>query len=197
MTETEKQSALESIALIKNLVDRSHREITHGGSGWICIIWGFYALLGYAGSHLFHHWHSPALAGWWWPFLMLFGFAASIIVIRRKAATRSARLKGSLTGWFMLFWIPLILLMAALIALCLLLPDLPIKYITPFVLLVVSAGYLMIGLMFHKSLLVMGFLGLAGTFVTTVFFIEQAGPILSLLFGLGLIVTGLLLNRRR
>ncbi len=197
MTESEKQDALDSISLIRNLVEQSHREMTHAGSGWICIIWGLYTFLGYAGSHLLHRAGAFLLSGLWWPFLMLFGFAASVMVIRRKTTTQSPKVRGGLTGWFVLFWTPLILLAGALVALCGLLPDLPVKYIVPFILLVISTGYLMVGLIFHKSLLVMGVLGFAGTMVTTLFFIEQAGLILTLLFGLGLIATGLVLNRKR
>lgn len=197
MTESEKQDALDSIALIRNLVEQSQKEMTHAGSGWICIIWGLYTFLGYAGSQLLHRAGAFFLSGLWWPFLMPFGFAASILVIRRKMTTRSCKVRGSLTGWFVLFWIPLVLLMVALAALCGLLPDLPAKYGLPFILLVVSTGYLMVGLVFHKGLLAMGILGFAGTMVTTLFFIEQAGLIFTLLFGLGLIITGLILNRKR
>ncbi|OGD16759.1 MAG: hypothetical protein A2Y69_02460 [Candidatus Aminicenantes bacterium RBG_13_59_9] len=197
MTDSEKQDALESIALIKSHLDRSQKEMTHSGSGWICIVWGLYTFLGYAGSRLLHLAGAYLLAGLWWPFLAAIAFVVSVIVIRRKTATQSSKIKGTMTGWFMLFWIPLLLLIAALVALCGLLPDLPVKYSLPFILLVVSTGYLMVGLMFHKSLLAMGILGFAGTMVTTLFFIEQAGLILTLLFGLGLIATGFVLNRKR
>ncbi|MBM3296278.1 MAG: hypothetical protein FJY83_01630 [Candidatus Aminicenantes bacterium] len=196
MTDSEKQEALESIALIKSLVERSHKDMTRSGSGWICIIWGLFTFLGYAGSRLFHGAGAYLASGLWWPFLSVVAFAASVIVIRRKTATRSSKVKGTMTGWFILFWVPLVLLMAALVALCGLLPDLPSKYGLPFILLVVSTGYLMVGLMIHKSLLPMGILGFAGTFVTTVLFMDHAGLILTLLFGLGLIATGLVLNRK-
>lgn len=196
MTDDEKKDALDSIALIKSLVDQSHKEMTLSGSGWICIIWGAYTFLGYGGARLLHAAGAHLASGLWWPFLAAFAFAASVIVIRRKTATQSSRVKGTLTGWFMLFWIPLVLLMAALVALCGLLPDLPAKYVVPFILLVVSTGYLMVGLMFHRSLLVMGVLGFAGTMITTLFFIELAGLILTLLFGLGLTATGIVLNRK-
>ena len=196
MTDAEKQEALESIALIRNLMGQSQSELRHSGGGLISIIWGIFSLLGYGGSYLIGLTGRYHLEAWWWPFLSAVAFLLSVQVIRRRAATESAKVKGTMVRYFLLFWIPLVLLMAVLIAFCLALPDLPMKYMVPFIMLVVSTGYLMLGMIFNKSILVMGVVGFAGTVVTTLFFIEQAGLILSLLFGAGLIVTGLFLNRK-
>ena len=65
MTDSEKQDALESIALIKSHLDRSQKEMTHSGSGWICIVWGLYTFLGYAASRRGDVAGAYLLAGLW------------------------------------------------------------------------------------------------------------------------------------
>ncbi len=197
MTSEERQAALENISLIKNLMTESRKELYSSGGGWIAIIWGIYSLLGYGGQRLFAWAKLYAWEGWWWMVLCLPAFFLSALVIRNRAKTQSPKLKHSLVRAFLLFWVPLIMLMAALMALCLVKADLPEHYLAPFILLVVSTGYLMLGFLFQRSILVMGIIGFAGTVAVTLFFVEQAGLLLSLLFGLGLITTGLVLNRQR
>lgn len=124
-------------------------------------------------------------------------FFLSVLVIRNRAKTQSVKLRRTLIRAFLLFWVPLLMLMAVLIVLCLVQADLPDHYLVPFILLVVSTGYLMLGLLFQRSILVMGLIGFAGTVAVTLLFIKQAGLLLSLLFGIGLIITGLVLNRKR
>jgi len=197
MTDDEKQAALESISLIKDLMTESRRELQYTGGGWIAIIWGLYCLLGYGGQRLFALAKLYTWEGLWWVALAVPSFFFSVLVIRTRAKTHSAKLKRSLIRAFLLFWVPLLMLMAVLIVFCLVLNDLPDHYLVPFVLLVVSTGYLMLGFLFQRSILVMGLIGFAGTVAVTLLFIEQAGLLLSLLFGLGLILTGLILNRKR
>jgi hypothetical protein len=196
MTDAEKQKALESITLIRELMTQSQKEISHSGGGWISIIWGIYCFLGYAGSRLFNSLKIHTLAGLWWPFLAVVAFFLSAWLIRKRSATQSSKIKGTMVRWFVLFWVPLVLLMAAQCTLFALLSDLPVKYMIPFILLVVSTGYIMVGLLFHKSILVMGVLGFAGSLISALFFIDQAPLILTLLFGVGLIITGLIFNRK-
>jgi hypothetical protein len=196
MIDEQQKEALENISLIKGLITESKKELHHAGGGWICIIWGIYSLLGYAGSRLFALAKLYDWEGLWWMALLVPAFFLSVLVIRKGAKTQSAKLKRDLIRAFLLFWVPLLMLMAALIAFCLVLDDLPERYIVSFILLVVSTGYLMLGFLFQRSILIMGLIGFAGTVVVTLLFIEQAGLLLSLLFGLGLIITGLIFNRK-
>jgi len=197
MTQEERQAALESISLIKNLMTESRKELYSSGGGWIAIIWGIYSLLGYGGQRLFAWAKLYAWEGLWWLALSVPAFFLSVMVIRNRAKTQSAKLRRSLTRAFLLFWVPLLMLMAVLIVFCLVLSDLPDHYLVPFILLVVSTGYLMLGFLFQRSILVMGIIGFTGTVVVTLLFIKQASLLLSLLFGSGLILTGLFLNRKR
>jgi hypothetical protein len=196
MTDAERQKALESITLIRNLMTQSQEEMSHSGGGWISIIWGIYCFLGYAGSRLFDGLKIHTLAGLWWPFLAVVAFFLSAWLIRKRSTTQSSKIKKTMVRWFVLFWVPLVLLMAAQCTLFGILSDLPVKYMIPFILLVVSTGYILVGLLFHKSILVMGVLGFAGSLISALFFIDQAPLILTLLFGLGLIITGLIFNRK-
>jgi hypothetical protein len=197
MIDQEKQQALENIALIKDMVTETRQELHYTGGGWIAIIWGLYSLLGYAGQRLFALAKLYDWEGLWWMALSAPAFFLTVLVIRKRAKTQSAKLRRTLIRAFLLFWIPLLMLMAVLIVFCLVLADLPDHYLVPFVLLVVSTGYLMLGFLFQRSILIMGLIGFAGTVTVTLLLIEQAGLLLSLLFGIGLIVTGLVLNRKR
>ncbi len=197
MIDEQQKEALENISLIKGLITESRKELQYTGGGWICIIWGLYSLLGYAGQRLFALARLYDWAGLWWVALSVPAFFFSVLVIRNRAKTQSVKLRRTLIRAFLLFWVPLLMLMAVLIVFCLVLNDLPDYYLGPFILLVVSTGYLMLGLLFQRSILVMGILGFAVTLVVTLFFIKQAGLILSLFFGIGLIITGLVLNRKR
>ncbi|MGB9004237.1 MAG: hypothetical protein WCB96_00785 [Candidatus Aminicenantales bacterium] len=197
MIDEQQKEALENISLIKDLITESRKELQYTGGGWIAIIWGLYCLLGYGGQQLFALDRLYDWAGLWWVALSVPAFFLSVLVIRNRAKTQSVKLRRTLTRAFLLFWVPLLMLMAVLIVLCLVQADLPDHYLVPFILLVVSTGYLMLGLLFQRSILVMGLIGFAGTVAVTLLFIEQAGLLLSLLFGIGLIVTGLVLNRKR
>ncbi|HEX9903300.1 MAG TPA: hypothetical protein VGB72_10620 [Acidobacteriota bacterium] len=197
MTDEERQKALESITLIRDLMTQSQKEMSHSGGGWICIIWGLYSLLGYAGQRVFALAKLYAWGGLWWMVLCLPAFFLSVLVIRNRAKTQSVKLRRTLIRAFLLFWVPLLMLMAVLIVFCLVLDDLPYHYLGPFILLVVSTGYLMLGFLFQRSILIMGLIGFAGTVAVTLLFIEQSGLLLSLLFGIGLIISGLVLNRKR
>ena len=98
--------------------------------------------------------------------------------------------------WFFLFWIPLLILAYTLTLFTVFLPGLSPQYITIFILLVISTGYLILGLLFFKEMLFMGVLGMVSTIITAIFFLEHNEIILSLLFGTGLIISGVLINRK-
>jgi hypothetical protein len=197
MIDQEKQQALENIALIKDMVTETRQELHYTGGGWIAIIWGLYSLLGYAGQRIFALAKLYDWEGLWWMALSAPAFFLTVLVIRKRAKTQSAKLRRTLIRAFLLFWIPLLMLMAVLIVFCLVLEDVPDHYLGPFILLVVSTGYLMLGFLFQRSILIMGLIGFAGTVVVTLLFIEQSGLLLSLLFGIGLIITGLVMNHKR
>jgi hypothetical protein len=76
------------------------------------------------------------------------------------------------------------------------LPGISKDYIGIFILLVISTGYIMLGLMFVKEILLIGIIGFISTILTAIFFLEYSDIILNILFGSGLIIFGLAANRK-
>lgn len=193
MNEDQRQQALENIDLIKGIVLQTKKEMSLSGGGWIAIIWGIFCFLGILGEKLFRL--SGPYEGLWWTILTVIGIFATYLFIRTKHKSYPQKHRQSVR-WFFLFWIPLLILAYTLCLFCVFLPGLSRQYITIFILLVVSTGYLMLGLMFFKEILLMGALGLAATILTAIFFLEYNDIILSVLFGTGLILTGIFINHK-
>jgi len=63
-------------------------------------------------------------------------------------------------------------------------------------LLVVSTGYLIVGLLFYRGIFYMGVIGYVGSLICAVYFLEYNDIILGILFGVGLILTGLVINKK-
>jgi len=194
MNEHQQQEALESIELIKEMVLRTKKEMGLTGGGWIAIVWGIFCYLGISGQKLLGLF--DAQIGLWWGSLTLVTLAATILIAKANMKTQPQSLRKEYMRWFLFFWFPLLILAYTLTFFCVFLPGISENYITIFILLVVSTGYLILGLLFVKELLIMGALGMVSTILTAIFFLEYNDIILSILFGTGLIITGLFINHK-
>jgi hypothetical protein len=192
--EKEKREALENIELIKGLIAQTNREMSYSGGGWISIIWGVFCFVGFGGQMLLNP--SGLLRGLYWTVLGTIFFLATYFIIKRSVKTKSQKISKHLVRGFFLFWIPLIALALALSSFCLLLPGLSPKYIPVAILLVISTGFLIVGFIFNREILLMGIIGFAGTTIAAIFFMKYISLFFILVFGVGLIVTGLISNRR-
>ena len=152
MMEDQKQQALENIELIKDIVLQTKRDMSLSGGGWIAIIWGIFCYVGILGEKLFHF--SGPYEGLWWTILTVIGIFITYLFIKAKHKSRPHRHSQSVR-WFFMFWIPLLILAYTLCLFCVFLPGLSRQYITIFILLVVSTGYLMLGFMLFKEILLM------------------------------------------
>jgi len=192
MTEDEKRQALENIGFIKDIVTQTNKEMSLSGGGWISIIWGIFCLVGFAGQKLLNLF-GPS-RGLYWTILTIIGCLATLFVVKSRLKTQSQKIRGYFIRGFFLFWIPLIVLAYTLTFFCIFLPDIPHKYIPVFIMLVISTGFLIIGFLFTKEILFMGIIGFVGTVLIAIFFMKYTDLALGLLFGVGLIVTGLISN---
>lgn len=194
MTIDEKQEALDNIKLIKDLVLQTKKDMNHSGGGWIAIIWGIFCILGIGGVKLLKI--NGPLEGAWWGGLTVISLLSTYLVVRASIKSQPKKTGREIMRWFFLFWLPLLILAYTLTFFCIFLPGLSTEYITIFILLVISTGYLMLGFLFVKKLLFMGVAGMLSTIITAIFFLEYNDIILSLLFGIGLIITGIVINRK-
>jgi len=194
MIEDEKRQALENIELIKEFITQTNRELGYSGGGWISIIWGIFCLVGFGGQRLFNI--MRASRGLWWLTLSLIGLLSTYLLVRNRAQTQSQRQRRYLIKGFFLFWLPLLILAYTLAFFCIFVPEISYKYIPIFILLVISTGFLIIGFLFNKEILFMGTIGFFGTIATAILFLNYADVILGLLFGVGLITTGVISNLR-
>ena len=194
MTEDQQREALENIGLIKDLVFATKKEMSLSGGGWIAYIWGIFCYIGTAGTRIFDF--KDAMIGLWWTALTVIGVIATLVVVKTKIASQDKGERKEFVRWFVIFWLPLLVLAYTLALFCVFLPGLSEMYITIFILLVISTGYVMLGLMFVREILIMGVLGILGTIITAVFFLEYNDIILGILFGTGLIITGFIINRK-
>lgn len=195
MNENKRQEALENIELIKELVLQTKRHIGNYGGGWISIIWGIFSFVGVAGQRLFIPHRGTALGIWWTALALAAGFGTYLIA-RNYAKTNPIKAQQDYTRYFLKFWAPLILLGYTLAIFISAIPALSNDYISIAILLVVSTGYLMIGFLFYRGILVMGTIGYVGSIVCAVYFPDYSDIILGALFGVGLITTGLFINKQ-
>jgi len=194
MNEDKKQEALENIEIIKELIIQTKKHVGHYGGGWICIIWGIFSLVGVAGQRLFIP-HGTLLGIWWTALAVITGFG-TFLISRRYAKSQPVKTPHNYMGYFLKFWIPLILLGYTLAIFVAANPTLSNHHISIVILLVVSTGYLTIGLLFYKGILFMGIIGYVGSVISAIYFLEYSDIILGILFGTGLIITGLLINKQ-
>ncbi len=194
MTEDEKKLALQDIAYIKEMVSQAKKDISHFGSGWIMMLWGIFCYIGVAGQRLFFT--DGPIIGIWWTGLTVVTIFLTFMIARSHSQGASPKQLRSYARWFMIFWLPLLALAYTLCLFCVFLPDLSLAYISVFILLVISTGYIMLGLMFFRDILFMGLLGMIGTIITAIFFLEYNDIILGVLFGTGLIISGLVINQK-
>lgn len=194
MNEDTKQEALENIELIKHLVLQTKKHVGQYGGGWICFIWGVFSFVGVAGQRLLIP-QGPLMGVWWIGLAVVAGFA-TFLVVRRYLKTEPIRAQHDYLRYFLRFWIPLLLLGYTLAISIALLPSLSNQYISIVMLLIVSTGYLIIGFMFYRGILYMGAIGYVGSIICAVYFLEYSDIILGILFGVGLILTGLVINKK-
>jgi hypothetical protein len=188
MQENEKKEAIENIKIIKDLLTQAEKEINIPGAGWISIIWGVFCLVGFLGQKLLIP--QGYQRGIWWTALSVIGIIATVIVFKKKAQKRYHSTNRFFLKKYFIFWIPLMILAYTLTVFCILLPALSTNYIPVVILLVVSTGYLIVGLLFNNEILFMGTIGYIGTLTVGVFFLDYSDILLSSLFGIGLILTG-------
>jgi len=194
MEENERQEALENLELIKELVLQTKKHMGSYGGGWISIIWGVFCLIGVAGQRLFIP--QGALMGVWWTALIIIAIFASFLVNRIYIKAQPVRAKHEYMRYFLRFWLPLILLGYTLTLFIALTPSLSNHYIAIVMLLIVSTGYLIIGLLFYRGILYMGSIGYVCTTLSAIYFLEYSDIILGSLFGVGLIITGFVINKQ-
>ena len=194
MNEDKRQEALDNIELIKHLVLQTKKHVGQYGGGWICIIWGVFCFVGVAGQRLLIP-HGPLLGVWWIGLAVVAGFA-TFLVARGYLKTEPIRAQYDYLRYFLRFWIPIMVLGYTLAIFIALIPSLSNHYISIVILLVVSTGYLIIGLMFYRGILYMGVIGYVGSIICAVYFLEHSDIILGILFGVGLILTGLVINKQ-
>lgn len=194
MNEDTRQEALENIELIKELVIQTKKHIGNFGGKYICFIWGIFSLVGVAGQRLFIP-HGP-LMGVWWMTLALVAGLATYLTVKKHLKSQPERTQHNYIKYFLQFWMPLLLLGYTLATFVALLPSISNHYISPVILLVVSTGYLMIGFMFYKGILYMGIIGYITSVISAIYFLEFSDIILGVLFGVGLIIIGLVINKQ-
>jgi len=194
MVQKEKQEALENIELIKALVLRTKRDMSLHGGGWIAVIWGIFSFVGVAGQRLFiphGYW-----IGVWWTALAGVGILATVMVSRSSMQSQTNKERKEYMRWFFLFWLPLFILGYSLSFLIALHPSISNEYISPIILMTISTGYLIIGFLFFRGLLYMGVIGYISSVLTAVFLPEYGDIILGVIFGVGLIITGIVMNKK-
>lgn len=194
MTSEEKREALENIAIIKELMLETREEMGRSGGGWIAIVWGVYCFVGILVDKLLIP--SGYMQGIWWWGLSVPAIIITILVSRSMIKRFPHKQRNRTSRWFINFWVPILILAYTLCMFAVFMPGISVEYITVFILLVISTGYLIIGLNFAWEMTIMGGIGMAGSILSAVFFLEYSDIILSVLFGLGLIITGLALNRK-
>jgi hypothetical protein len=194
MKEDERREALENIELIKELVFETKKHVGSYGGGWISIIWGVFCIVGVAGQRLFIP--QGALMGVWWTALVVAAIFASILVSQRYHKKQPVGAQHRYTRYFVRFWLPFLLLGYTLTFFIALSPSLSNHYISIVMLLAVSTGYLIIGLLFFRGILYMGSIGYVCTVISAIYFLEHSDIILGSLFGLGLIITGIVINKQ-
>jgi hypothetical protein len=193
MNDEKRQEALDNIQLIKELVTQTKKHVGYYGGRWICFIWGIFSFVGVAGERLFIP-HGPLIGVWWFALALVAGFA-TYLVTRKFTKDQPVRTQKKSMRYFLFFWIPLILLGYTLAAFIGSNPSISNNYISIVILLVVSTGYLMIGFLFFRGLIYMGSVGYIGSIICAIYFVEYSDIILGLLFGTGLIITGIFIEK--
>jgi len=198
LEQDERKEALENIKLIKEMVFETKKHLSHYGLGWISIIWGIFCLVGVAGQRLLIAYISPHgdLVGIWWLILTVIAGFGTYLVYRSHLKTEPIKPQNSSFRYFASFWIPLLLLGFTLVSFIASVSALSPHYIFIVMLLIVSTGYIMLGLTFFKEILYMGIAGYVSSILCAVFFLQWSDIILGTVFGLGLIITGLVVNRQ-
>ncbi|MBN1272218.1 MAG: hypothetical protein JXB26_08085 [Candidatus Aminicenantes bacterium] len=194
MDKTDKKQALESVELIRQLASQTREDMYSYRADLICYIWGVFTLLGFSGQRWLFHFSRGS--GLWWAFLSIAGFVATFFVIKAHKRPQPKKQTRHAMKGFLFFWIPFILLAYVLALFCMLSPDIHPAYIAVVFMLVVSTGFMIIGLLFYRVLFFMGCLGFASAVISGIYFVYYADIFLGLIFGLGLIVTGLVSRKK-
>jgi hypothetical protein len=193
--ENEKNEALDNIKYVKNLIVQTKEEMGQYNSGWIAVLWGIFCVVGFMGQRLFIP-HGP-WEGAWWSGLALITVFITYRIVRRKIDKRTPNGIRYIMRKMFVFWIPLVVLAYTLTAFCLLHPQVSEMYIPIGIMLVISTGYLMLGFLAEKAMIFMGIAGYLGCILTAIYLLDQSDIVFSILFGGGLILTGLSMNQRQ
>ncbi len=193
--EKQKHEALENIKYVKDLIVQTKKEMGSFNSGWIAILWGIFCVVGFIGQRLFipkNQWQ-----GVWWIGLALTTVFANYLIVKSKRGKSTPKAVRYIMRKMCVFWIPLVVLAYTLMTFCLLHPQVSEMYIAIAFMLVISIGYLILGFLVEPAMIFMGFIGYIGSVLTGIFLLEYADIIFSILFGGGLILTGILMNRKQ
>lgn len=193
--ENEKNEALDNIKLVKNLIVQTREEMANYNSGWIAVLWGIFCVVGFLGQRFFIP-HGP-WEGVWWAGLALATVFANFLVVKHKKQEHTPKAVTYIMRKMFVFWIPLVILAYTLTAFCLLHPQVSEMYIPIAIMVVVSTGYLMLGFLAEKAMIFMGIAGYLGCILTAIFLLDQSDIVFSILFGGGLILTGLFMNHKQ
>jgi uncharacterized oligopeptide transporter (OPT) family protein len=121
---------------------------------------------------------------------------ATVMVSRSSMQGQPKKERKDSMRWFLLFWLPLMVLSYTLSFLIALHTAISNDYIACVTLMVISTGYLIIGFLFFRGLLYMGVIGYLSSVLTAVFLPKYGDIILGVIFGVGLIITGLVMNKK-
>ncbi len=183
----EQHEALESLKIIDEAMVQTRRAISRAGTGYFFLIWGLVWLAGFLGSELL----TPALAGYLWLALDVFGIVTSVIVgirLGRRVRSAEGRRAGlrSLALWVLLIAYGVLLYWVAGPS-----PDRGVVFISLFV----AFGYVVAGLYISVPLMLTGLGITVLTVLAWVFFPAYLGLSLAVIGGGGMIVVGLMMVR--
>jgi hypothetical protein len=177
------EEARQSLELVRQAAAQTRQAVSRSGTGQLFIIWGTVWLLGFLGTELLGN-----ASGYLWLVLDILAGAATVIV-----AVRSARRFRSSFGWRVGMWWVLLMAYGG-IMLWTAWPVTGSRYLV-FVTLLVSFGYVTLGLWFSPPLLYAGLgitaLALLGWLLVPAYL----SYLISLLGGGGMIALGVYLRR--
>jgi len=195
INEKQKHEALENIKYVKDLIVQTREEIGNFNGGWIAIAWGIFCIIGFMGQRLLIP-YGP-WQGAWWTGLALTTVLANYLIVRSKRGKSTPKAVRYIMRKMCVFWIPLVVLAYTLMTFCLLHPQVSEMYIPIAFMLVISIGYLILGFLVENTMIFMGISGYAGSVLTGIFLLEYTDIVFSILFGGGLVLTGILMNRKQ
>ncbi|MBP1996882.1 hypothetical protein [Paenibacillus eucommiae] len=184
--EPEKQ-ALQDIEFIKQLIAKNKKKLDQ--SPPFLFIWGTYMMVGYIGMQ-FNHTLWPM---WFWSCGAVIGGLLSSIVGIRQSRNAPVQEGGSY-GW--MFWLPFMATM--LVGCAMMFTDIVrLEYASLFWCMLIGIAYISLGTLVGKGPVFLGIWFIVLSIFIRLFMLEYQNLLLGLLGGGSVIVTALLLQRRK